>query len=195
MKILAVSDIESPRLYDYYRPGMLKKYDCIIACGDLRPEYLEFLVTMSGRPLFYVHGNHDEKYLREPEGCTCIDGRLIVYNGVRILGLGGSYRYRRGEYMYTEAQMKRRIFRLLPSLFVHKGFDILAAHAPARHLNDFDTLSHRGFDCFNKLIGKYRPALFIHGHIHRNYQPGIPQRSEFQGTTVINACEYAEAEI
>ena len=30
MKILAVSDIESPRFYDYYRPGMLKKYDCIL---------------------------------------------------------------------------------------------------------------------------------------------------------------------
>ena len=48
MKILAVSDIEAPRFYDYYRPGMLKEFDCIIACGDLKAEYLEFLVTMSG---------------------------------------------------------------------------------------------------------------------------------------------------
>ena len=195
MKILAVSDIESDRFYEYYRPGMLKEYDCIIACGDLKAEYLEFLVTMSGRPLFYVHGNHDEKYLREPEGCTCVDGRIVQFNGVRILGLGGSYRYRKGKYMYTEQQMKNRILRLKTSLLWHKGFDILVTHAPARHLNDFDTLPHRGFECFNDLLEKYHPKLFLHGHIHRNYNIGIPQRSQYQSTTVINAFEYCEVEI
>lgn len=195
MKILAVSDIESDRFYEYYRPGMLKEYDCIIACGDLKAEYLEFLVTMSGRPLFYVHGNHDEKYLREPEGCTCVDGRIVQFNGVRILGLGGSYCYRKGKYMYTEQQMKNRILRLKPSLLWHKGFDILVTHAPARHLNDFDTLPHRGFECFNDLLEKYHPKLFLHGHIHRNYNIGIPQRSQYQSTTVINAFEYCEVEI
>ena len=116
MKILAVSDIEAKRYYDYYQPGMLSDIDLIIACGDLRAEYLEFLVTVARRPLLYVHGNHDEKYRREPEGCVCIDDKLAKCLGLRILGLGGSYRYRKGKYMYTEHQMKRRIWRLLPSI-------------------------------------------------------------------------------
>lgn len=124
MKILAVSDIESDRFYEYYRPGILKEYDCIIACGDLKAEYLEFLVTMSGLPLFYVHGNHDEKYRREPEGCICIDDRIVILDGVRILGLGGSYRYRKGKYLYTERMMRNRILRLYPALLFHKGFDM-----------------------------------------------------------------------
>ena len=38
-------------------------------------------------PLFYVHRNHDEKYRREPEGCICIDDRIVILDGVRILGL------------------------------------------------------------------------------------------------------------
>ena len=195
MKILAVSDIEAKRYYDNYQPGMLSDIDLIIACGDLRAEYLEFLVTVARRPLLYVHGNHDEKYRREPEGCVCIDDKLVKCLGLRILGLGGSYRYRKGKYMYTEHQMKRRIWRLLPSIIRHKGFDILVTHAPARNLNDFDNLPHRGFECFIRLMDKYRPKLFLHGHIHRNYNIGIPQKCSYGQTTVINAFEYCVVEI
>ena len=112
MKILAVSDEESKYFFEYYTPGKLKDYDLIIACGDLRVSYLEFLVTMARCPLLYVHGNHDDRFPREPEGCICIDDRLYEYQGLRILGLGGSYRYGQGSYMYTERQMRRRIRRL-----------------------------------------------------------------------------------
>ena len=46
---------------------------------------------MLERPLFYVHGNHDESCSREPQGCICLDDKLVKFNGVRLLGLGGSY--------------------------------------------------------------------------------------------------------
>lgn len=191
MRILAVADTEAKRFYDYYVPGRLKEYDLILACGDLKPVYLEFLVTMARCPVLYIHGNHDELLdTQPPEGCDCIDDDLYVYNGVRILSLGGSYCYRKGKYMYSEKQMRRRILRLLPKIWWHKGFDILLTHAPARGLNDFDSLSHRGFACFNELLEKYRPKFFVHGHIHREYGINIPQRTEHNGTTVINACEY-----
>ena len=86
MKILTVSDEPSDRFFRYYRPGKLDEFDLILSCGDLHPEYLEFLVTMARCPLIYVHGNHDEIYSREPEGCLCADGKLIEYEGLRILG-------------------------------------------------------------------------------------------------------------
>ena len=66
MKLLLVADEESPYLWDYYQPGRLNGIDCILSCGDLKQEYLEFLVTMSGRPLYYVHGNHDKGYVDFP---------------------------------------------------------------------------------------------------------------------------------
>lgn len=190
MKILAVADVESKFFYDYYSPGKLNEFDLIIACGDLPLNYLEFLVTMADCPLLYVHGNHDEDHTKIAEGCICIDGKLHVHEGVRILGLGGSYRYRDGKYMYSERQMKRRIHRLYPKILRKGGIDILVTHAPARHLNDFDTLPHRGFECFNKLLTKYKPKLFLHGHIHRNYGASIPQITVHGDTTVVNACEY-----
>ncbi len=189
MKILAVSDEVSKQYYDYYTPGMLDGVDLILSCGDLRREYLEFLVTMSHCPLLYVHGNHDERFdTAPPEGCVCVDGQLYVHDGVRILGLGGSFRYRDGKHMYTEEQMRRRLWRLKPALWRSGGIDILLTHAPARHVNDFDTLAHRGFECFGGLVERYHPKYFIHGHIHKNYGIHVPQLTRLGGTTVINAC-------
>ena len=47
MKILALADEECPALYDYYTPGKLKDYDLIISCGDLKANYLSFIVVGS----------------------------------------------------------------------------------------------------------------------------------------------------
>lgn len=195
MKILAVADEESRYYYTHYQPGRLKEFDLIIACGDLSKTYLEFLVTMARCPLLYVHGNHDEAFDKDPpEGCVCIDGRLITFQGVRILGLGGSYRYKKGRHMYTEKQMRRRLKRLWLPIWRHKGFDILVTHAPARHINDFDTLPHRGFECFIPLLKRYGPTFFIHGHVHMNYGMNIPQKTQWGNTTIINAYEHCRIE-
>lgn len=160
----------------------------ILACGDLKRYYLEFLVTMARCPLLYVRGNHDDALEFEPpEGCVCIEDQIYNYQGIRILGLGGSYRYRAGNNMYTEAQMKRRILLQKPRIWRNGGIDILVTHAPARHINDFDTVTHRGFQCFVRLLDQYHPKYFVHGHIHKNYGLEIPERTVYHDTTVINA--------
>ena len=194
MKILAVSDVESKLLYDYYQPGYLDGVDLIIGCGDLSAEYLEFLVTMANCPLVYIHGNHDD-YTREPEGCICIDGGVFEYNGVRIAGLPGSYRYREGKYLFTEHQMESMVRKLKRPILRMRGIDILVTHAPARNLNDMESLTHRGFECFNELIEHYRPALYLHGHIHTNYGSRIPRRTLHGDTIVINACDHCLIEL
>ena len=191
MRILAVADEESKYFYDHYSPGKLDEFDLILACGDLRKEYLEFLATLAHCPVLYVHGNHDDSFdAAPPGGCICVEDQIYTYRGVRILGLGGSYRYRDGTHMYTESQMARRIRKLKFRLWRSGGFDILMTHAPARHINDFDSLPHRGFVCFTDLLEQYRPKYFVHGHIHRSYGPNIPQRSSHGETTTINASGY-----
>ena len=188
MRILAVADEESKYFYDHYSPGKLDEFDLILACGDLRKEYLEFLATLAHCPVLYVHGNHDDAFdAAPPGGCICVEDQIYTYRGVRILGLGGSYRYRDGAHMYTESQMARRIRKLRFQFWRSGGFDILMTHAPARHINDFDSLSHRGFSCFTDLLERYRPKYFVHGHIHRSYGPNIPQMSSYGDTTTINA--------
>jgi Icc-related predicted phosphoesterase len=191
MRILTVADEEAKYLYDFYQSGRLDEYDLIISCGDLHRHYLEFLVTMAHCPVLYVHGNHDEDYDKYPPGgCECIEDQIYVYKGVRILGLGGSFKYRDGTHMFTERQMRRRIRRLWFQLWRHKGFDILVTHAPAYGVNDLDDLPHRGFECFLKLLEKYKPKYFIHGHVHWNYGIKIPRVCKREDTTIVNAFEY-----
>ncbi len=190
MRILAIADEESAYLWDYFEKSKLKDVDLIISCGDLAPEYLSFLTTLTSIPVLYVHGNHDEKYDRHPpEGCICIDDKLYVHKGVRILGLGGSMRYSSGKYQYTDFEMAARVRRLGIKLFWRRGFDILVTHAPAYQLNDGEDLPHQGFKVFLSLMKKYRPRFFLHGHVHMSYGRKHVRYDKYEDTHVINAFE------
>ena len=190
MKILAVSDEECPALWDYYVPGRLKEYDLILSCGDLKASYLSFLVTMARCPVLYVHGNHDEHYDRTPpEGCDCIDDRLVIYNGVRILGLGGCPWYHPGKYQYTEDEMRKRIRRLRFLLWRHGGVDIVVTHAPPFGVGDLPDHAHRGFESLRELLDKYKPQYLLHGHVHLRYSADRTRERSYGQTRVINACE------
>ncbi|WP_124068106.1 metallophosphoesterase [Clostridium sp. E02] len=192
MKILVLADHESKSLYEYYTPEKLNDIDLIISCGDLRANYLSFFATCSHAPVYYVRGNHDNKYKNSPpEGCTCIEDDIVTFHGIRILGLGGSMEYIPGSPdQYTENKMDHRIKKLWWKLRKHKGFDILVTHAPAYQLNDLPDLPHRGFFCFKTLMEKYSPKYFFHGHIHANYGEVFKREDTYGKTTVINAYEY-----
>ena len=177
-------------------PGRLKGYDLIISCGDLKASYLSFIVTMANVPVLYVHGNHDSNYERNPpEGCDCIEDQLVVVNGLRILGLGGSYRYRPGPHQYSEKEMRKRIFRLRWKIRKHKGVDIVVTHAPPRGIGDAEDLPHRGFEALLELIDKYHPKYLLHGHVHMRYGTDQTREREYNGTQVINNYERYVLEI
>ena len=191
MKILAVSDEECTALWDYYVPGRLAEYDLILSCGDLKADYLSFLVTMAKAPVLYVHGNHDTSYgACPPEGCDCIDDHLVVYNGIRILGLGGCRRYHPGDHQYTDAQMRRRIARLRWKLHKAGGVDIVVTHSPPRGVGDDADPAHWGFEALKELLDKYHPQYLLHGHVHLRYGGEKKDRvHHYANTTVINVSE------
>ena len=196
MKILTVSDEECKALWDYYTPGRLKEYDLILSCGDLDARYLSFLVTMARCPVLYVPGNHDGGYeMRPPEGCDCIDDGLVVYHGIRILGLGGCRRYHPGPHQYSEQEMRLRILRLKWRIRLLGGVDIVVTHAPPRDLGDDTDPAHMGFEALREFLDRYHPQYLVHGHVHMCYGHNIPRQIDYNGTKIINAYERHVLEI
>lgn len=190
MRILFLADEEAKIYWDYFKKENFPQVDLIVSCGDLKAEYLSFLATMVPVPVLYVHGNHDAKYDKKPpEGCICIDDMIYEFGGVRLLGLGGSQRYKPGPYQFTEQEMEKRVRRLFWKLRRRRGFDILVTHAPARGLHDGEDRCHMGFEVFNRLIEKYRPKYFVHGHVHLNYGRQFLREDVLGDTRVINAFE------
>ena len=196
MRILIVADEENKSFWDYYTPGKLKGYDLILSAGDLNPSYLSFLVTMANRPLLYVHGNHDGIYEKKPpEGCDCIEDRIYIYNGLRILGLGGARKYSGGPHQYSDREMERRIRRLRFKLRRAGGIDIVLTHAPAEGYGDTDDYAHRGFGAFLDLMDKYSPRYLIHGHVHKSYGHDLKRELKYGNTELINATGHYVLEI
>ncbi len=190
MKILLVSDREEPYIWDYFDRERFRDVEMILSCGDLKAEYLSFLVTMINVPLFYVPGNHDTAYVKNPpEGCVSADDDVVFYKGVRIAGLGGSFRYSGETFQYSEDQMRKRAMKLASKIQRNGGIDILLTHAPAFGLGDGQDLCHKGFQNFIAMMDMYSPRYLIHGHQHLNYS-NQDRIMQYKGTTIINACGY-----
>lgn len=188
MKILLLADEPDKRLWDHLDRRLLEGVELVISCGDLPGEYLSFLTCFTNAPILYVHGNHDERYEKKPpEGCICIEDRVVLCRGLRIAGLGGSMRYKPGPHQYSDKEMTRRARKLRFPLWRSKGLDILVAHAPMRDVGDSGDLAHRGFTAFREMADRYHPRLFVHGHVHQSYDFRFRREREYGETKVINA--------
>ena len=196
MKILILSDVASKYLWDYFEKEKLEGIDLILSCGDLKPQYLSFLASFTKAPVLYVRGNHDDCYeIDPPDGCICIEDSIYNFNGLRIMGLGGSIKYNNGKNQYTQNQMKKRVKRMWFKLMRNHGFDILLTHAPAAGFHEGDDRAHKGFDIFSELIDRYHPKFFIHGHVHKDYSRNFVRQDQIGDTTVINGYERFTLEI
>jgi len=205
MKILTISDsVEKSFLKKDLLAEKYRGIHFILGCGDLPPYYLEYLVNRLHTPLFYVPGNHDEqshqdKLAKKPfaRGCKNIDQQIILFKGLLIGGLSGSLRYRKGEYLYTESKMKRKIFSMAPMLLLNKikfnrFIDILITHTPPYGIHDETYLSHRGFKSFLLFMKWFKPSYLIHGHTMPKKGKAL---SQYHATTVINTNHYKLLEI
>lgn len=189
MKILTVSDrVHSELLQPAEFRQQCHGVDLILSCGDIPPEFLTSLRQQLDVPLFYVLGNHDLRYSKSsPQGCHCIDGEIVTFNGYSIIGFSGSRWYNGGLNQYTEMEMARSISRMRFSLWRNGTPDIVVTHAPPRHIGDAEDPCHKGFKCYTKFIEKYNPSYFIHGHIHRQFEDEKDRITVVNQTQVINS--------
>ena len=205
MKILCISDQVERVLHGPTLNSYAQGVEAVSSCGDLPFDYLEYVLTFLGVPLYYVLGNHDPapdgpEY---PGGCTPLDGRVVeVGTGeerVTLAGLSGSPMYSGGPNQYTEGQMglraqsvsarvlgRRLLGRPKPTVFV--------THSPPFGLGDRKDPAHVGFGTFLKLIDRHEPALWLHGHVHL-YGPDQQRVTSRGATKVVNVFGHRILEI
>ena len=196
MKILAVSDFVEPLQCNRSHSGKFSDVELIVSCGDLPPDYLSTLSKAFNAPLYYIRGNHDIRYdSSSPQGCIDIHAHVVPFAALTILGLQGSHWYNGGPLQYTEAQMRQMIRYLRPQLRRYKPLDIVVTHAPPRHIHDAEDPCHMGFQSYRRLIDRYRPRYFLHGHIHRRFTDPSNRITQIGRTRVINCSGYYLLEV
>lgn len=204
MNILAISDIELGFIYNVQIAQRFRNVDLVISCGDLPYYYLEFIISMLDRPLYYVRGNHASKVeittageRSSPWGALDLHRRhRRTPQGLLLAGIEGSVRYNYGPHQYSQAQMWLMVLGLVPGLVYNRlrygrFLDIFVTHAPPWGIHDMDDLPHQGIKAFRWLLRVFRPAYHLHGHIHV-YRNDTRIETRFADTTVLNCFGYRE---
>lgn len=207
MKILSLSD---QVLEFIYTPSVAQRFadvDFVLGCGDLPHYYLEYLVDVLGKPVFHVRGNHTAniEYAAtgedrvSPWGAVDLHRRVVNFQGLLMAGFEGSLRYRKGSFMYTQAEMWNFVLAMTPRLLWNisrhgRALDLLATHAPPWGVQDAADPAHRGFKAFRWLLRVFRPRYHFHGHIHL-YDKASPALTRFHNTLVVNTYGYRETNL
>ena len=197
MRVLAISDVIVEALYSPALRAIALDVECVISCGDLPSDYLEYIVSTLDVPLYYVMGNHgarggDRAF---PEGCINLDGRVVNFKGVLLAGLEGSLRYNDApRYQYTQNEMRAKIAALAPKLWLNRlkyarYLDILVTHSPPFGIHDGGDPAHQGFKPFVGFIDRYQPNYLLHGHVHL-YDARIVRETVHGHTLIINTYAY-----
>jgi len=201
-KLLAIGDIEDPYVYSALNARKLNDIDFTISCGDLPDHYLEYIISLTNKRLYFVQGNHlsgSETGRKTP--CSGPPGGIDLHlktkrtaSGFLLAGIEGSVLYNYGPCQYSQGEMWLMVFRLLPGFWFNflrfgRFLDILVTHAPPWKINDQNDLPHQGIKAFRWLIRVFKPAFHLHGHT-RDYLKRQPVESVFGGTRVINVTGY-----
>ena len=203
IKILSISDVVIDWVYSHNAAERFSDVDIIIGCGDLPYYYLEYMLTVLRAPAFFVRGNHDKmkEYCKtgsksEPLGATDLHRKVIRWGDLLLAGVEGCLRYRPNPFQYTQVEMWEHVLSLAPRLLLNRlrygrFLDIFVAHAPPWEIHDEKDRAHNGIKAFTWLLNVFKPALFIHGHIHA-YKPGKVTETIYRESKVINTYGYRE---
>ena len=186
VRILAVSDERDAAVDDARNRDALGRIDLVLGCGDLSPDYLDFLASCLNAPLSYVRGNHDRKppWPQPPQLPAETAGAHVV-NGVRLLALPwpGSDR---GPVRRLEVDAWSQVLRLAADPLMRPRPCLVMSHVPPRGVGDGNATGfHRGFDAYRLLLDRTRPPLWVHGHT--NLAGVHDWRNDHDGSIVANA--------
>jgi hypothetical protein len=191
---LAVSDDEEPALSFELNRQELGPLDAIVGAGDLQPDYLGFLADAFRAPLAYVRGNHDVgpnwvETVRRTAAEPLASGSIEDLQGLPLVALEwpGIRHHDRQRHDRTATF---DVLRLAVALSLRRlrrdgGPTVVLSHAPPLGVGDGrEDPYHVGFSAYRWLLDRFRPPLWLHGHVH----PASVEswRLDHEGSEVVN---------
>lgn len=186
IKILFIADTHNELKHDKNALLTLKNeqdFDCCILLGDHGCDDLKIITELIPVEKIYgVLGNHDEWGRYEQYNIKDIHCRSMIINGVKIVGLSGSYKYKDTDiYAMITQQESVELTNKLPYA------DIFVTHAESLRGNSDENL-HDGLEGIKTYIDKYDIPYHVHGHMHTNDEINIKNTKSVgvYGTRIIS---------
>lgn len=164
-----------PRLIDNFMEDV-GQVDIVFYLGDL--ELNDFVALNNHDKLNNVDygigvvGNHDSENDLSEQEIEDIHDRLVIFNGIRILGIRGSFKYKDVEGPMMTDEESEAFVKNLPSC------DLLLTHDWSKH-EEIGNTAHKGMSGISKYIKEHSPVCHIHGHIHEYLEEKVGDTTSY----------------
>lgn len=141
-----------------------KEFDVCIMLGDHYDRDINIILKYIDKDKIYgLLGNHDYNYL-DNYNIRNINGQVININGLTILGMEGSFRYKPVKFPSFSQEESIIFFQDKDSV------DILISHDTKFDLRKCNRdPAHQGLVGITNYLYEKKVPIHIHGHIHENY--------------------------
>lgn len=165
ISLLIIADthgtLNEEHFYEYLKN---KDYDICILVGDHTSRDIEIILNYIDKDKLYgLKGNHDFEYLKNYNICD-INGKIIEINGVKILGMEGSFKYKPVDFPSFTQEESITFFENKEKV------DILVSHDKTFDYTKIKDPAHQGLIGITNYIFKNNIPIHIHGHIHEPYK-------------------------
>lgn len=161
-----------------------KEYDVCLLLGDhSNCDIRIILENIDNEKIYGLLGNHDNDYLSKYK-IKNLNGNVIEINGVKLLGIEGSYRYKPEK--FPSFSQKESIEFLKDK----EKVDILISHDSPYGLSGRKDYAHKGLFGITYYLFKQKIPYCIHGHVHDLYTKEL-----INGTKVESCYMYSYLEL
>ena len=164
IKILAIADTHGSLKDDEFKLFLkdIQTFDLVILLGDHANLDIEIILkNVDKNKIVGILGNHDYDYLSK-YNILNINGKIIEVNGIKFLGIEGSFKYKEENYPSFTQEESLEFLNCFPSV------DILVSHD--QKYNYLSNYAHQGLIGITNYLYKNKISYHIHGHIHKSYQ-------------------------
>lgn len=140
-----------------------QQFDICLLLGDHSIGDIEIILNYIDKSKIYaLLGNHDNNYIGK-FGLNNLNGKVIEVNGVKILGIQGSYKYKPDD--FPSFSQKDSI----EFLSNKEKADILVSHDAPYGLSQRNDVAHQGLYGILYYLFRNKVPYCIHGHLHTPY--------------------------